>query len=118
LLFFSDLTVITFFCSDTCIRLQNDLDCVGWGVKLYSLTLAHASGEKSRKVAVTTFAGSTLAKVSFLCTVLLEEPETRHLAFRIGLYGMEMTRPPAASKSLEVCCVCLMACCVWFFMRI
>ena len=50
------------------------------------------------------FAGSTLAKVSFLCTVLLEEPETRHLAFRIGLYGMEMTRPPAVSKSLEVCC--------------
>ena len=60
-------------------------------------------GEKARKVAVVSFAGSTLAKVSFLCTVLLEDPETRHLAFRIGLYGMEMTRPPAASKSLEVC---------------
>jgi len=60
-------------------------------------------GEKARKVAVMSFAGSTLAKVSFLCTVLLEETETRHLAFRIGLYGMEMPRPPAVSKSLEVC---------------
>jgi len=68
-------------------------------------------GEKARKAAVVSFAGSTLAKVSFLCTVLLEEPETRHLAFRIGLYGMEMTRPPAASKSLEVCCDVLLLCC-------
>lgn len=59
--------------------------------------------DKAKKLTVTSFASSTLAKVSFLCTVLLEDPENRHLAFRIGLYGMEMPRPPAASKSLEVC---------------
>ena len=62
----------------------------------------NSSADKSKKATITSFASSMLAKVSFLCTVLLEDPDSRHLAFRIGLYGMEMPRPPAASKSLEV----------------
>jgi len=51
---------------------------------------------------LTSFTASVLAKTSFLCLVLLEDPESRLLAFRVGLYGLEMSRPPAACKSLEV----------------
>jgi hypothetical protein len=75
--------------------------------------------DKSKKTTITSFASSMLAKVSFLCTVLLEDPDSRHLAFRIGLYGMEMPRPPAASKSLEVrvSSQFLLTCCCNFFYR-
>ena len=48
------------------------------------------------------FASSTLAKAAFLCSVLLEEPDCHHLAFRVGLFGLEMPRSPAASKALDV----------------
>lgn len=47
-------------------------------------------------------ASATLAKCAFLCTVLAENLEHSHLAFRVGLFGLEMARPPASTKPLEV----------------
>lgn len=47
-------------------------------------------------------ASATLAKCAFLCTVLAENSEHYHLAFRVCLYGLEMSRPPASTKPLEV----------------
>nr|CAD7575084.1 unnamed protein product [Timema californicum] len=47
-------------------------------------------------------ASATLAKCAFLCTVLAENSEHSHLAFRVGLFGLEMARPPASTKPLEV----------------
>lgn len=47
-------------------------------------------------------ASATLAKCAFLCSVLAENPEHYHLAFRVGMFGLEMPRPPASTKPLEV----------------
>lgn len=47
-------------------------------------------------------ASSTLSKAAFLCSVLAEETECHHLAFKVGMFGLEMPRPPASSKALEV----------------
>lgn len=47
-------------------------------------------------------ASATLAKCAFLCSVLAENPEYSHLAFRVGMFGLEMARPPASTKPLEV----------------
>ena len=51
---------------------------------------------------LTCSASATLAKCGFLCTVLAENPEYYNLAFRVGLFGLEMARPPASTKPLEV----------------
>ncbi|XP_011500234.1 PREDICTED: zinc finger SWIM domain-containing protein 8 [Ceratosolen solmsi marchali] len=51
---------------------------------------------------LTCSASATLAKCGFLCTVLAENPEYYNLAFHVGLFGLEMARPPASTKSLEV----------------
>ncbi|XP_064625296.1 zinc finger SWIM domain-containing protein 8-like isoform X2 [Lineus longissimus] len=48
------------------------------------------------------FAITTLAKAAFLCNVLLEDAECHHLAFKVGMFGLEMPRQPASSKALEV----------------
>ena len=47
-------------------------------------------------------ASSTLSKCAFLCSVLAENSERFHLAFRVGMFGLEMARPPASTKPLEV----------------
>ncbi|XP_073943039.1 zinc finger SWIM domain-containing protein 8 homolog isoform X2 [Choristoneura fumiferana] len=47
-------------------------------------------------------ASATLAKCAFLCTVLAEFCEHHELAFRVGLFALEMARPPASTKALEV----------------
>nr|XP_018897398.1 PREDICTED: zinc finger SWIM domain-containing protein 8 [Bemisia tabaci] len=47
-------------------------------------------------------ASDTLAKCAFLCSVLAENHEHFHLAFKVGLFGLEMPRPPATTKPLEV----------------
>ncbi|XP_054722766.1 zinc finger SWIM domain-containing protein 8-like [Uloborus diversus] len=48
-------------------------------------------------------ASATLAKAAFLCSVLGESsPEHHALAFRVGLFGLEVVRPPASTKALEV----------------
>ena len=66
--------------------------------------LSRVSGKKNKKNQnnISSFASSTLAKAAFLCTVLLEETEYHHLSFRIGLFGLEMPRPPASNRALEV----------------
>lgn len=47
-------------------------------------------------------ASATLSKGAFLCSVLSENPDHYHLAFRVGMFGLEMARPPASTKPLEV----------------
>lgn len=47
-------------------------------------------------------ASGTLAKCAFLCSVLAENQEHFHLAFKVGMFGLEMARPPASTKPLEV----------------
>ncbi|XP_046667427.1 zinc finger SWIM domain-containing protein 8 homolog isoform X2 [Homalodisca vitripennis] len=47
-------------------------------------------------------ASNTLAKCGFLCQVLAENPDYFHLAFKVGLFGLELARPPASTKPLEV----------------
>ena len=48
------------------------------------------------------FTSTTLVKAAFLCGVLAEDPRCQHLAFRVGMFGLEMPRKPARSKALEV----------------
>ncbi|CAH1101597.1 unnamed protein product [Psylliodes chrysocephalus] len=47
-------------------------------------------------------ASGTLSKCAFLCSVLAENTDHFHLAFRVGMFGLEMARPPASTKPLEV----------------
>jgi len=47
-------------------------------------------------------ASTTLSKAAFLSSVLLEEQESWHLAFQIGMFVLEMPRPPASCKAMEV----------------
>ena len=58
--------------------------------------------------AITATASSTLAHCAFLTTVLSEnpmghgDPDHTHLAFKMGMFGLEMARPPASTKPMEV----------------
>ncbi|XP_069979906.1 zinc finger SWIM domain-containing protein 8 homolog isoform X3 [Penaeus vannamei] len=51
---------------------------------------------------LTCLASATLSKCAFLCTVLAENPDHTHLAFQVAMFGLEMARPPASTKPLEV----------------
>ena len=51
---------------------------------------------------ISCLASTTLGKCAFLCTVLAENPDYYHLAFRVGMFGLELARPPATTKPLEV----------------
>ncbi|KAG8224311.1 hypothetical protein J437_LFUL007252 [Ladona fulva] len=51
---------------------------------------------------ISCLASATLSKCAFLCQVLAEYSEHHHLAFKIGLFGLELPRPPASTKPLEV----------------
>lgn len=51
---------------------------------------------------ISCLASATLAKCAFLCTVLAENSDYYHLAFRVGMFGLELARPPATTKPLEV----------------
>ena len=48
------------------------------------------------------FINTTLARTSFLCNVFSSAPAKHHLAFKIGLHGLEAARKPARNKALEV----------------
>ena len=65
-----------------------------------------AKGKKKRIAAashsLTHNASTTLAHCAFLCTVLSEVPEYQSLAFRVGMFGIQMTRLPASTKPMEV----------------
>ncbi|XP_054168196.1 zinc finger SWIM domain-containing protein 8-like [Oppia nitens] len=51
---------------------------------------------------VSLLASATLSKAAFLCSVLGENTDYHYLAFKVGLFGLEMARPPASTKALEV----------------
>lgn len=51
---------------------------------------------------VTHLAATTLSRGVFLCQVLLQDCGTRHLAFRLALFVLELSRQPAATKLFEV----------------
>ena len=48
------------------------------------------------------FIKTSVVRASFLCNVLYQDPSKHHLAFKIGLHGLEVLRKPAKSKALEV----------------
>ncbi|KAL0964419.1 hypothetical protein UPYG_G00323590 [Umbra pygmaea] len=50
----------------------------------------------------TQVATNTLVKTSFLLTVLSERLELHNLAFNTGMFSLELQRPPASTKALEV----------------
>ncbi|XP_036402381.1 zinc finger SWIM domain-containing protein 8 isoform X2 [Megalops cyprinoides] len=50
----------------------------------------------------TQVATSTLSKAAFLLTVLSERLEYHNLAFSMGMFSLELQRPPASTKALEV----------------
>jgi len=51
---------------------------------------------------ISCLASATLAKCGFLCTVLAESSDYFYLAFQVGMFGLELARPPASTKPLEV----------------
>ena len=72
-----------------------------WSKDYY--TCISFSGKKKKALTnITLLASATLSKAAFLCSVLLEEMETWHLAFKVGMFVLEMPRPPASCKALEV----------------
>ncbi|XP_062851599.1 zinc finger SWIM domain-containing protein 8 [Trichomycterus rosablanca] len=50
----------------------------------------------------TQVATKTLSKTAFLLTVLSERQEFHNLAFSTGMFSLELQRPPASTKALEV----------------
>ncbi|XP_062926433.1 zinc finger SWIM domain-containing protein 8 isoform X1 [Mobula hypostoma] len=50
----------------------------------------------------TLIATNTLAKAAFLLIVLSERLELHNLAYSIGMFSLELQRPPASTKALEV----------------
>ncbi|XP_007896380.2 zinc finger SWIM domain-containing protein 8 [Callorhinchus milii] len=50
----------------------------------------------------TLIATNTLAKAAFLLIVLSERQELHNLAYCIGMFSLELQRPPASTKALEV----------------
>ncbi|XP_055517599.1 zinc finger SWIM domain-containing protein 8 isoform X2 [Leucoraja erinacea] len=50
----------------------------------------------------TLIATNTLAKAAFLLVVLSERLELHNLAYCIGMFSLELQRPPASTKALEV----------------
>lgn len=51
---------------------------------------------------ISLLASATLSKAAFLCAVLSEHEDSHLLAFHVGLLGLELVRPPASTKALEV----------------
>lgn len=51
---------------------------------------------------VSLLTSATLSKAAFLCQVLSENEDSHLLAFQVGLFGLELIRPPASTKALEV----------------
>lgn len=71
------------------------------------LPLSVAGKGKRKKVnplshQISCLASATLSKCGFLCTVLAENSQQYCLAFQVGMFGLELARPPASTKPLEV----------------
>ncbi|KAK3798537.1 hypothetical protein RRG08_001299 [Elysia crispata] len=60
------------------------------------------SKKKKALTNISMLASALLSKATFLCSVLCEDEECHHLAFKIGMFGIELARPPASNKALEV----------------
>ncbi|XP_031553811.1 zinc finger SWIM domain-containing protein 8-like isoform X2 [Actinia tenebrosa] len=69
---------------------------------LSSETQLDMNTAKNKNAKPLSFSSTTLVKAAFLCGVLAEDPHCHHLAFRVGIFGLEMPRQPAKSKALEV----------------
>lgn len=65
---------------------------------------SHSAGARSKRrvLSTTSFTNTILVKAGFLCNVLAEDLHCHHLAFRVGMLGLEKPRHPAKSKALEV----------------
>ena len=65
---------------------------------------SHSGGarNKNKGRGATSFTSTILVKAAFLCSVLEDDLHLHHLAFRVGMLGLEMPRQPARSKALEV----------------
>ncbi|XP_039624044.1 zinc finger SWIM domain-containing protein 8 isoform X3 [Polypterus senegalus] len=71
------------------------------------LKVEQAQSKQGKKSKVSTsrqtqVATSTLSKAAFLLPVLSEWPEHHNLAFSVGMFSLELQRPPASTKALEV----------------
>ena len=51
---------------------------------------------------VNSFIKTSVVRTTFLCRILYQDPSKHHLAFKIGLHGLEVLRKPARSKAIEV----------------
>ncbi|XP_041362777.1 zinc finger SWIM domain-containing protein 8-like isoform X3 [Gigantopelta aegis] len=60
------------------------------------------SKKKKALTTISLLASATLLKAAFLSSVLYEEIDCHYLAFQVGMFGLELARPPASSKVLEV----------------
>ncbi|ESO89038.1 hypothetical protein LOTGIDRAFT_209983 [Lottia gigantea] len=60
------------------------------------------SKKKKALNGISLLASATLAKAAFLVSVLSEDTECHHLAFQVGMFGLDLPRPPASCKPLEV----------------
>jgi hypothetical protein len=72
--------------------------------------LLPAAKKKKALTHISMMASGLLSKASFLTSVLCEHQECQHLAFKIGMFGLELPRPPAANKTIEVTILCLLLC--------
>lgn len=68
----------------------------------YKFLLKQGKKNKVSTSKQTWMATNTLSKAAFLLTVLSERLEYHNLAFRIGMFALELQRPPASTKALEV----------------
>jgi hypothetical protein len=51
---------------------------------------------------VNSFIKTSVVHATFLCSILCQDSSRHHLAFKIGLHGLQVLRKPAKSKALEV----------------
>ena len=75
---------------------------LSYGTKLNLSSHCNGSKSKNKGVGATSLASTTLVKAAFLCRVLEDDLQFHHLAFRVGMLGLEIPRQPARSKALEV----------------
>ena len=75
---------------------------LSYGTKLNLSSHCNGSKSKNKGVGATSLASTLLVKAAFLCRVLEDDLQFHHLAFRVGMLGLEIPRQPARSKALEV----------------
>lgn len=75
---------------------------LSYGTKLNLSSHCNGSKSKNKFLGATSLASTILVKAAFLCRVLEDDLQFHHLAFRVGMLGLEIPRQPARSKALEV----------------